>query len=71
MPVTTFEAIVKDGQIRLPAGVDLPDQTRVYVVIPDLKMRKPIRIYSPRFVNPEDAADFKMEVIRDAGHADM
>ena len=34
MSVTTFEAIVEAGQIRLPAGVHLTDRTTVYVVVP-------------------------------------
>ncbi|MBC8140330.1 MAG: hypothetical protein H7Y38_02685 [Armatimonadetes bacterium] len=34
MSVITYQAVVEAGQIRLPAGVFLKDQTTVYVVVP-------------------------------------
>ena len=34
MSVTTYQGVVEAGQIRLPAGVFLKDQTTVYVVVP-------------------------------------
>lgn len=34
MSVISYEAVVEAGQIRLPAGVVLPDQTTVYIVVP-------------------------------------
>ena len=39
MSVTTYEAVVHEGQIRLPAGVLLDDETTVYVVVPSLSPR--------------------------------
>ena len=36
MNVTTYQAVVEAGQIRLPAGVFLKDQTTVYVVVPPI-----------------------------------
>ena len=36
MPVTTFQGIVEDGQIRLAPGIQLPEKAKVYVVVPDL-----------------------------------
>ena len=36
MPVSAFEGIVENGQIRLRENVILPDKTRVFVVIPHL-----------------------------------
>ena len=35
MPVTAFQATVENGQVRLPANVQLPENARVYVVVPD------------------------------------
>ncbi len=36
MSVTTYQAIVEAGQIRLPDGVFLQDQTTVYIVVPPI-----------------------------------
>jgi hypothetical protein len=36
MKVTTYEAIVENGQIKLAEAVRLPEHTRVYVVVPGL-----------------------------------
>jgi hypothetical protein len=37
MTVTTYEGVVKEGKIELLDAVHVPDQTRVYVVIPQPK----------------------------------
>ncbi|HEX3035860.1 MAG TPA: hypothetical protein VHT73_12165 [Thermodesulfobacteriota bacterium] len=65
MKVTTFEGVVENGQIRLPANVRLPEKAKVYVVIPDVEVETVAYIGSPRLVHPEQSADFKKEVIRD------
>jgi hypothetical protein len=71
MGVTTFEGVVENGQIRLPAAVRLPERTRVYVVIPDFEVQSIAYIGSPRLVHPEQAADFKKEVIEEPSDADL
>lgn len=71
MGVTTFEGIVENGQIRLPAAVRLPERTKVYVVIPDCEVQSIAYIGSPRLVHPEQAADFKKEVIEESSDADL
>ena len=63
MSVVTLEAIVEDGQIRLPSNVRLPDRTKVYVVIPGLEIEQVVRIASPRLARQEQAADFALEVV--------
>ena len=65
MGVRTFEGIVEQGQIRLPATVRLPEKAKVYVVIPDVEIQTVAFIGSPRLVHPEQAADFKKEVIEE------
>jgi len=65
MRVTTFEGIVENGQIRLPATVRLPERAKVYVVIPDVEIQTVAYIGSPRLVHPEQAADFKKEVVEE------
>ena len=63
MAILTLEGTVENGQIRLPDDVTLPEHTKVYVVIPALPSSRPARIYSPRLVNPDQAADFEMQEI--------
>jgi len=41
MTITTYEGVVEKGKIRLKTGVRLPDNTKVYVVVPDTRQRKP------------------------------
>ena len=65
MKVATFEGIVENGQIRLPADVRLPEKATVYVVIPNLEVSPVSYLGSPRLVHPEQAADFKKEVIEE------
>ena len=70
MTVLTYEGVVEDGRVRLPAGVELPEKTKVYVVVPEalLEVELPSRvahIYSPRLVHREQAADFIKEVVEE------
>jgi hypothetical protein len=37
MKTTTYEGTVENGQIKLPDAVHLPDHTKVFVVVPDMK----------------------------------
>jgi len=69
MSVVTLEAIVEQGQIRLPANIHLPEKTKVYVIVPDVQDEPTRYIYSPRLVHPEQSADFKMQVIKDSPDA--
>ena len=64
MTILTYEGVVEKGKIRLKPGVKLPENAKVYVIIPDLQMdeKKVIRMLTPRLVNRKQAADFKMQV---------
>ena len=37
MPVTTYQATVENGQVRLAENIHLPENARVYVVVPDVE----------------------------------
>jgi hypothetical protein len=39
----------------------LPDKTKVYVVVPDAALQ-PSHLWSPRLADPEQAAEFRMQV---------
>jgi len=71
MGVLTLEGIVEHGQIQLKTNVRLPDNTKVYVVVPGIAIEQGARIFSPRLAHPEDAADFKMEVVEEDSHASV
>ncbi|MCA1629650.1 MAG: hypothetical protein LC785_09460 [Acidobacteria bacterium] len=62
MSVSTFEGEVEKGQIKLKAPLDLPDHTKVYVVVPTVKVAGSARIHSPRLAHPKQAARFEMEI---------
>jgi hypothetical protein len=63
MRIATFEAIVENGQIRLPTSIHLPEKAKVYVIIPGVEVPSAAYIGSPRLARPEQASDFKKEVI--------
>ena len=66
MSVSTFEGVIENGQIRIPAGVKLPENAKVYIVIPDRNdVPQPVHIYSPHLAKRGQAADFRMEIIGD------
>jgi hypothetical protein len=71
MSVITVEGTVKRGQIRLKSDIRLPDNTKVYVVIPGIEVEQVARIVSPRLRCDEQAADFRMEVIEERSHASI
>ena len=66
MTVITYEGVVEKGKIRLQAGVKLPENARVYVVVADLQLddKKAIRMLTPRLANRKQAADFKMTMTK-------
>lgn len=66
MSVITIEAIVENGQIRLPSSVRLPEKAKVYVLIPDMTTPAASYIGSPRLSHPEQAADFQKEVVEES-----
>jgi hypothetical protein len=70
MAISTFEGVVKGGQIRLRDNVQLPEDAEVYVIIPDFALLPRARVPSPRLVRPEQVADFEKQVVKatdDAG----
>ncbi len=71
MNVVAYEAVVENGQVRLPADAKLPENAKVYVVVPEPEAPRVVRIASPRLAHPEDAARFtKMEVLREGDDAE-
>lgn len=75
MSVATYEGFVDEsGEIRLLEPVALPVNARVFVVVPQMMeplSDKPRHIYSPRLVNPADAADFRLQEVKPADYASL
>lgn len=63
MNISPIEGIVENGQIRLLGSIQLPENTKVYVVVSDHESKPRARIYSPRLAHPEQADDFIKQVI--------
>ena len=40
MALTTYEGVVERGKIRLKAGVRLPENAKVYVIVPEMQAEK-------------------------------
>ena len=71
MTISTFEGIVENGQIRLRDNVILPENTKVYVVIPDVATAPQAHVCNPRLVHPEQAADFAKQIIAVSADAQL
>ena len=62
MAVVTFEAVVENGQVRLPPDVVLPERQTVFVVVPDVVSPAAPKLPGVRLADPADAAKFEMKV---------
>ena len=71
MQVMTYEAIVEDGQIKLSDSIQLPEKTKVYVVVPGTPVQPRFFVASPHLTHPEQAADFVKEVIEETPDASV
>jgi hypothetical protein len=69
MKGTTYEATVQDGRVVLPEDADIPDNTRVYVVVPASDADERVRMMSPRLVHRNNLRDFTMQVEREGDDA--
>ncbi len=69
MKGTTYEATVRDGCVVLPEDAHIPDNTRVYVVVPASNVAERVRMMSPRLVHRDDVRDFTMQVEREGDDA--
>ena len=67
MAVTTYEGVVEKGKIRLKSDVKLPENIKVYVVVPEwqIEKKKTARVLTPRLVHRKQASDFKMKVSKE------
>jgi hypothetical protein len=71
MKVTTYQAVIENGQIKLPVDAALPENATVYVVIPDPGQSYVPRVASPRLAHPEQVSEFQMEIIEGTSNAGL
>lgn len=69
--VRTFEGTVVNGQIRLRENVFLPENTPVYVVVPETPPKPAARVWSPRLAHPDESKDFSKLVLEAEGNASV
>jgi hypothetical protein len=63
MGLLTLEGVVKDGQIQLNTTIDLPENTKVYVIFPEIRSSGLVVYPTGRLVRPDLAEQFTPEVI--------
>ena len=66
MSIVAYEGIVENGQVRLPPEAKLPENAKVYVVVPEMKEQRAVHIRSPHLADPRQAARFEMEVVEES-----
>lgn len=71
MRVTTYEATVEDGQIRLLEPVHLLEHARIHVVVPGVGESIGFHAGSPRLARPDDAVAFAKEVAEEPPDASL
>jgi hypothetical protein len=71
MPVQTIRGIVENGKVRLTEDVALPENTSVLVIIADSSQPMPAQIRSPRLANPQQADDFRKQIVEISDHAGL
>ncbi len=69
--LATYEGIIENGRVTLPPNTDIPDKTRVYVLVPDAEMQPTLYVASPRLVHPEQAKDFEKQIIEETTDAEV
>jgi hypothetical protein len=69
--LATYEGVVENGHVTLPPGVDIPEETRVYVLVPDANTQRTFQIMSPRLADSTQAKDFVKEVIEETPDASI
>ncbi|MEI8197518.1 MAG: hypothetical protein WCI73_16605 [Phycisphaerae bacterium] len=71
MLVTAIEGVVENGRIRLREVVALAENTRVYVIVADLPPNPSAQIHSPRLAHPEQAGDFRKQIVELPADAEL
>jgi hypothetical protein len=71
MRVSAFEGVVHEGRIRFDEEVLLPENARVYVIVGESARPLVVHVGTPRLVHPEEAADFRKQIVEVADDAKL
>lgn len=71
MNLQMIEGIIEHGQVKLLSDVRLPENTKVYVIVPEARAESTAHIYSPRLKHPEQAEEFTLEVVEARPDAEL
>ncbi|HSV13204.1 MAG TPA: hypothetical protein VLI90_03030 [Tepidisphaeraceae bacterium] len=71
MSLPAIEGVVENGAIRLQKGVQLPERTRVFIIVAEPDARPSARIWTPRLAIPGQAAEFRKQVLKAPTDAKM
>jgi hypothetical protein len=63
MSPTAIKGIVENGRIRLQEDVVLPEHTKVLVIVAEGAEQNIPRVRTPRLVHPEQASDFRKQIV--------
>ena len=63
--LATYEGVVENGRVRLPPDADIPDGTRVWVVVPAAETHPAAHVPTPHLVNPDQTKDFELKIIEE------
>ncbi len=71
MLVNAIEGVVEHGKIRLREDVSLPENTKVYVIVAEVRDNHSARIRTPRLAQPQQSADFRKQIVELAPDAKL
>jgi len=71
MGISTFEGVVKNGQIRLRDNVTLPENAQVVVVVSDFEPAPQAHVRTPHLRHREQTADFAKQVVEAVDDAEL
>lgn len=63
MLVNAIEGVIENGKIRLREEVTLAENTKVYVIVAGPVTNPAIHLRTPRLAHPEQAGDFRKQVV--------
>jgi hypothetical protein len=69
--MTTYEGVVENHCVRLPAEAAVPEKSKVYILVPEPDEQRTIHIYSPRLADPSQAAFFELKVTEEGTDASV
>jgi hypothetical protein len=70
MKIATYQGFVENGQVRLVDNVGLPEKATVFVV-PGAEISASAGVRSPRLAHPQQAGDFRKEVVEEGCDAGL